>query len=61
MLPETDKYTYRVLWSEEGEEFVGLCVELPSLSWLAETSEEALIGIRAIVKDCVSDMTKNHA
>ena len=27
-------YTYRVLWSEEDAEFVGLCAEFPSLSWL---------------------------
>ena len=29
-----DKYTYRVIWSDEDSEFVGLCAELPSLSWL---------------------------
>ena len=39
MVREADKYTYRVMWSDEDEEFVGLCAELPSLSWLA-----ALIG-----------------
>ena len=27
-------YTYRVTWSQEDEEFVGLCAEFPSLSWL---------------------------
>ena len=54
MVLESDKYTYRVLWSEEDEEFIGLCAEFPSLSWLASTSEKALKGIRSIVKDCVS-------
>jgi len=33
-----DKYTYRVTWSEEDAEYVGLCAEFPSLSWLAQTT-----------------------
>ena len=41
MLPN-DRYTYRVTWSEEDEEYVGLCAEFSSLSWLAATPEEAL-------------------
>lgn len=56
MVLESDKYTYRVLWSEDDEEFVGLCAEFPSLSWLASSPEKALKGIRTVVKDCVSDM-----
>jgi predicted HicB family RNase H-like nuclease len=47
------------LWSDEDEEFIGLCAEFPSLSWLASTSEKALKGIRSVVKDCISDMKKN--
>jgi len=35
-----EHYTYRVTWSPEDNEHVGLCVELPSLSWLAATPEE---------------------
>jgi hypothetical protein len=27
---ENDRYTYRVTWSEEDEEYVGLCAEFPS-------------------------------
>ncbi len=34
MTSEVDKYTYRITWSEEDGEFVGLCAEFPSLSWL---------------------------
>lgn len=51
-----DKYTYRVTWSEEDSEYVGLCAEFPSLSWLAGTQEEALYGIRDVVKEVISDM-----
>ena len=53
-------YSYRVLWSEEDKEFIGLCAEFPSLSWLASTSEKALKGICSVVKDCISDMSKSN-
>ena len=46
MAQKNDKYTYRVTWSEDDSEYVGLCAEFPSLSWLAETPETALKGIR---------------
>lgn len=59
MVNETDKYTYRVTWSEEDEEFVGLCAEFPSLSWLAESPEEALKGIRKVVRACIKDMAND--
>jgi len=54
-----DHYTYRVMWSEEDMEYVGLCVEFPSLSWLAATPEAALQGIRKVVAGVVSDMQVN--
>ncbi|WBF68234.1 type II toxin-antitoxin system HicB family antitoxin [Desulfovibrio subterraneus] len=49
-------YTYRVLWSEEDQEFVGLCAEFPSLSWLDEDQAQALAGIVQLVDDTVQDM-----
>jgi predicted HicB family RNase H-like nuclease len=52
-----DRYTYRVTWSGEDEEYVGLCAEFPSLSWLAATPELALAGIRRTVRAAVDDMT----
>ena len=51
-----DHYTYRVTWSAEDEMHVGLCAELPSLSWLADTPEGALAGIRQVVADTVADL-----
>ena len=51
-----DHYTYRVKWSPEDGEHVGLCVEFPSLSWLAATPEAALLGIRQMVSEAVADM-----
>ena len=53
-----DRYTYRVTWSEDDQEHVGLCVEFPSLSWLEETPEKALKGIRKLVRDCIKDLQK---
>ena len=43
------RYTYKVIWSEEDNQFVGLCAEFPSLSWLADTEELALQGILKVV------------
>ena len=55
-----DHYSYRVTWSNEDQEHVGLCAEFPSLSWLAETPESALQGIRHVVAEVVADMRKTH-
>lgn len=52
----TDHYTYQVTWSAEDDEYVGLCVEFPSLSWLAGTPDEAFSGIRQLVSDSIADM-----
>lgn len=54
-----DHYTYRVTWSSEDGEHLGLCVEFPSLSWLAPTPEEALSGVRSLVAEVVADMQAN--
>ncbi len=52
----SDHYTYRVTWSAEDGEHVGLCAEFPSLSWLAPTPAKALAGIQRVVRDVLSDM-----
>ena len=51
MTLKNDHYTYRVTWSEDDSEYVGLCIEFPSLSWLSESPESALMGIRKVVRD----------
>ena len=60
MTLQNDRYTYRVTWSEEDEEYVGLCTEFSSLSWLSSTPEEALHGIRNLVAAVVADLTVNQ-
>ena len=56
---KNDRYTYRVTWSEEDGEYIGVCVEFASLSWLASEPEAALHGIRQVVADVVADLQKN--
>jgi len=59
MVEKNNKYTYRVTWSEDDSEYVGLCAEFPSLSWLARTPEAALKGIRKLVIKVIADMVHN--
>lgn len=54
-----DHYTYRVSWSPEDGEYVGLCAEFPSLSWLADSRGGALEGIFNVVSEVVADMLAN--
>lgn len=56
---KNDHYTYRVTWSEDDNEYVGLCVEFPSLSWLSKTPEAALKGIRNVVAEVINDMKES--
>lgn len=57
---KTDHYAYRVTWFPEDGEYVGLCAEFPSLSWLAPNPEDALDGIRQVVAASVADMVSNR-
>ena len=56
---KSDRYTYRVTWSEQDQEYVGLCAEFSSLSWLASSPEAALRGIRTVVAEVAKDMQAN--
>lgn len=58
MALQNDRYTYRVTWSDDDNEYVGLCAEFPSLSWLAVNPETALKGMRKLVEDVLRDMQK---
>lgn len=56
----SEKYSYRITWSEEDQEHVGLCVEFPSLSWLSKSKEDALEGICNLVETTLKKMKSNH-
>jgi hypothetical protein len=46
-----DHYTYRVEWSPDDNEWVGLCPELPTLSWSDSDKARALAGIERLVRN----------
>lgn len=50
-------YSFSVKWSAEDGEFVGLCAEFPSLSWLDSTSDKARSGIERLVFEVLQDMS----
>ena len=51
---------YSVIWSKEDNEYVGLCGDFPSLSWLAPTEEEAAAGIRKVVAEGVKFLAEGE-
>ena len=53
-------YTYRVVWSQDDEEYVGLCAEMPSLSFLADNHADALNGVINLVATIIDDMQNNN-
>lgn len=53
-----EKYSYRVIWSDSDNEYVGLCAEFPSLSWLSKSQTAAFNGIRKLIADVIKDMRK---
>ena len=54
--PDVSRYTYRVTWSVEDNEFVATCAEFPSLSWLANSQAAAIQGLVDVVADTVDDL-----
>jgi predicted RNase H-like HicB family nuclease len=54
-----DRYTYRVIWSNEDEMYVGLCAEFGLLSHLDDTPEGAFAGIRDVVAFAVQSLQED--
>jgi len=52
-------YSYRVVFSGEDGEWVGLCTEFPSLSHLSARPDEAMRGIVALVAAVVEDLIES--
>ena len=57
----TDRYTYSLTWSALDNAYIGLCTEFPSLSWLADSPESALKGIRKVVDGVADDLQAEYA
>lgn len=58
-MPSADKYAFQVFWSEEDQEHIATCLEFPSLSWLAPTSEKALAGLQKLISEVLEDMRES--
>ena len=56
---EVSHYRYTVTWSNEDQEFVATVAEFPSLSFLDETQDGALNGLREVVKDVLDDLIES--
>ena len=50
------RYSFSVNYSVEDGEFIGLCTEFPSLSWLDPDSDKVRSGIERLVFDVLQDM-----
>ena len=50
------RYSFSVNWSAEDREFVGLCAEFPSLSWLDPEKKKKRSGSERLVFDVLQDM-----
>ena len=51
-------YNYRVILDDTGE-YIGLCSQFPSLSYIANDYTSALNGIIDLVNNVINDMTNN--
>lgn len=53
---DVSHYRYTVTWSTEDQEYVATVAELPSLSYLDQTQDGALKGLREVVDEVVEDL-----
>lgn len=47
---------YSAFWSDEDQQYVGLSKRYPSLSWLEDTEEAALAGVKRLVAEVEEDI-----
>jgi len=50
-------YRFWTEWSEEDQEWVGLCDAFPLMSWLEPDREAAETGIRSVVAEAIEMLT----
>ena len=53
-----DKYTYRLLWNEDKERYLGVCSEFPDLKYEATSTNDALAGIQNRVAEEIESLAK---
>ena len=52
------KYTYRLLWDESKQRYLGVCSEFPDLRYEATSTTEALAGIVNRVAEEIASLTR---
>ena len=59
-MADADRYSYATFWSEEDQEWVGLCdAFVAGLSWLDPDRQDAEAGIRAVVEESL-EILREH-
>ena len=53
-------FTYRVEWAPDTGEYVGRCIEFPSLSRWAATPQEAIAGVEQAVDEHVAERQREE-
>lgn len=53
---DPNKYTYKVSWSADDQEYVASVLEFPSLSWLSEDRRNAKESLADLVREVIVDM-----
>jgi len=56
----SEKYTYRVEWSEEDKLHIARCLEFPSLAAHGKTTEAALKEIKKVVEEVITWMLEEN-
>lgn len=60
VLFSADKYTYRLLWDEDRERYVGVCSEFPDLRYEATSTADALAGIQNRIAEEIASLTRQR-
>lgn len=60
MIRSINHPNYNVRYSDEDQEWVATSPSYPSLSWLAESPEEAIQGLTRIIDDVEVDLHGPH-
>ena len=54
------KYTYRLLWDESKQRYLGVCSEFPDLKYEATSTADALVGIQNRVTEEIESFARQR-
>jgi hypothetical protein len=55
-----DKYTYRLLWDEDKQRYLGVCSEFPDLKYESTSTNDALAGIQNRVAEEIESFVRQR-